>query len=66
MAEEIFSVLNVKCGGCANTIKEALNKLDAVQDTDVVIDSGTVTVQGEDLDRARIAETLKQIGYPEA
>jgi hypothetical protein len=37
-----------------------------VKGVDVAISNGEVTVSGEDLDRAALAQKLGQLGYPEA
>ena len=66
MQTEKFSVKNVKCGGCVNTIREGLMGMDGVQSVDVTIEGGAVTVSGEDLDRVALTQKLGQLGYPEA
>ena len=66
MQTEIFQVKNVKCGGCAATIRQGLLSVAGVRDVAVVIQGGEVTVSGEELDRAGLAEKLGQLGYPEA
>ena len=66
MQTEKFQVLNVKCGGCIDTIRQGLSAVPGVQTVDVVIQGGEVTVNGEDLDRTALTEKLGQLGYPEA
>jgi len=66
MQTEKFRVMNVKCGGCASTIHDGLLTLAGVKDVAVVIQDGEVTVSGEGLDRAALAQKLGQLGYPEA
>ena len=66
MQTEKFRVKNVKCGGCANTIRQGLSTMAGVQGVDVAIASGEVTVNGERLDRAALTQKLGQLGYPEA
>jgi len=66
MQTEKFSVKNVKCGGCVNTIREGLMGMSGVQAVDVTIEGGAVTVNGESLDRTILAQKLGQLGYPEA
>ena len=65
MAIEL-KVRNVKCGGCAKTIQDGLAELPGVSAVQVDIDSGRVRVEGENLDRVRIAARLAELGYPEA
>jgi copper chaperone len=56
---------NIKCGGCASAIRDALGQLEGVQDVQVDIESGRVTVTaGHDL-REQLVATLAASGYPE-
>ena len=65
MQTEQFEVSNVKCGGCAEAIRAGLSGFPGVQSVDVEVASGKVTVNGERLDRERLADKLGEIGYPE-
>ena len=65
MQTEKFRVKNVKCGGCATTIHDGLLGVAGVKDV-VVVQGGEVTVSGEGLDRAALAQKLGHLGYPEA
>jgi len=60
-----ISVENIKCGGCAKTIEKSLLKMQGVQQVDVNIIEGMVTLAGENLDKEIIAKTLLSLGYPE-
>lgn len=62
--EQQFEVENIKCGGCMNSIKTALLKLEGV--TEVIIDKeiDTVTVTGA-VNRDVIINKLNELGYPE-
>lgn len=66
MSSESFQVLNVKCGGCASNIQNNLSQLEGVSSVEVNIESGTVDVQGESLNRMEISTKLTELGYPEA
>ncbi|MEJ2554566.1 MAG: heavy-metal-associated domain-containing protein [Gammaproteobacteria bacterium] len=66
MQTERFQVKNVKCGGCVETIRQALLDLAGVREVAVVIQGGEVTVNGEGLNRVALAQKLGQLGYPEA
>ena len=66
MSNESFTVSNVKCGGCASAIQDGLGALPGVDKVEVIIDSGEVSVSGEDLNRATLAAKLAELGYPEA
>jgi len=62
--EQQFEVENIKCGGCMNSIKTALLKLEGV--TAVIIDKeiDTVSVTGA-ANRDVIINKLNELGYPE-
>jgi copper chaperone len=65
MQNEQFIVQNVKCGGCVSAIESGLNELAGVNEVTVTIDGGIVSVNGESLDRAQLADKLAALGYPE-
>lgn len=60
-----FEVLNIKCGGCANTVKKKL--ADKFGDIDVNLDTmpRIVTVDiNNDEDEEYLKSTLRSLGYP--
>lgn len=59
-----IEVENIKCGGCMNSIRTALLKIENV--TEVVIDKeiDTITINS-DSDRAVFINVLSSLGYPE-
>lgn len=59
-----LQVDNVKCGGCAATIREGLLTLAGIDEVTVVIESGSVTITGEGYDQAKIHAKLDEIGFP--
>ena len=63
--EYVIVADNIKCDGCASSIKDALGRLDGVQAVDVDVDSGRVTVSADDGLRDVLAATLEASGYPE-
>ena len=57
---------NIKCGGCAKSIRQSLEKLYGVTSVDVIVDEGKVIVEGDDaMVRDDISQKLVQMGYPE-
>jgi copper chaperone len=59
------SVENIKCGGCANTIRTRLEKLDGIDSVTVDVECGRVTVDGDGNTRQNVIERLASLGYPE-
>ena len=62
---ETFFVDNIKCGGCANTIKGTLEKVLGIQAVEVFTEQNKVCVMGIGLNRANLKEMLSSLGYPE-
>ena len=64
------AVENIKCGGCANSIKQKLTTLEGVQGIEVDIEAGLVTFElDEQLNLNEILGLVKtklaSMGYPE-
>ena len=65
MESTTFSIPNISCGHCLNTIKNELSELDGVKTVDGNPENKEVTVEWEPpatLDK--IKETLQEINYP--
>ena len=66
MKTETIVVANLKCSGCATTIKQELCKISSVLNVEVDIERDTVNVQHSHVERKKIVEKLHSLGYPEA
>ncbi|WP_291129280.1 heavy-metal-associated domain-containing protein [Flavobacterium sp. UBA7682] len=62
--EQQFEVENIKCGGCMNSIKTALLKIDGAENVIIDKDTDIIFVFGN-VDRAIIIDKLNDLGYPE-
>ncbi len=63
---EKFAVANIKCGGCANTIKNTLGKLVPASTIVVDFEAGVVEVTAAThIDRQLVLKKLATLGYPE-
>ena len=60
-----IQVENIKCGGCANSIRSGLEKMDGVSEVSVDIENGIVRMEADDALREQIAAQLTKMGYPE-
>jgi len=60
-----IAVENIKCGGCANTIRTRLIEHELVQSVDVDIEKGEVHIEGNPEWRGQVANALARMGYPE-
>lgn len=59
-----IKVENIKCGGCMNSIKTALQKIEAVAEVSIDKDTENITVNSE-ADRELLVKKLSDLGYPE-
>ena len=66
MKTETIKIANLKCSGCATTIKTALLKLKGVQSAEVLQDDDSVNVSYDQIERSAIINKLHDLGYPEA
>lgn len=61
-----ITIDNLKCGGCANTIKKTVKEFAGVHEVVVDLDQETIYIESEEsLDVTGLKEKLKNIGYPE-
>ncbi|MGD2160038.1 MAG: heavy metal-associated domain-containing protein [Gammaproteobacteria bacterium] len=65
MAYQI-NVENIKCGGCAATIRTRLEAMEGVSTIAVDIGEGIVTVEAAEDTRAAVTAKLLKLGYPES
>ena len=61
----VINVENIKCHGCANSIRKKLMETDAVQDVVVDVDSQTITIDAPESLISKLKVTLHDMGYPE-
>ena len=59
-----LTVANVKCGGCVSNIQQGLSTINGIDNVDVEINGGVVTISGEQLNQSQISEKLQSLGYP--
>lgn len=60
-----IQIENLKCGGCATTIKKGLLSLNAVKEVTVDVENSIVSIISENDDFETIKEKLAKLGYPE-
>lgn len=59
-----IEVENIKCGGCMNSIKTALLKIENVSEVTIDKETDTIIIHSE-TDRAVFVKVLSGLGYPE-
>lgn len=63
--QETIYVENIRCGGCMNSIREAVGKIPGVDEVWISKEEEKLVVSGSRLERNRIVEKLASLGYPE-
>jgi copper ion binding protein len=59
-----WHVTGMTCAHCVSSVAEEIGEIDGVQDVQVVLDSGEVTVTSTGpLDRATVAAAVEEAGY---
>ncbi len=66
MKTEEIIIANLKCNGCASTIKKELSSLIGVKEVTVDVEKDAVNVTYETIGRESIINKLHSLGYPEA
>jgi len=62
----ILEILNLKCGGCANSIKKGILTIEGVDEVSVDLETSKVTVNTDDEQLVlKVKEKLSSMGYPE-
>ena len=62
----IITIQNLKCGGCAHTIKTKLSELAYISDVDVLVDKNEVSFNcNKETSVLLVKQKLKALGYPE-
>ncbi len=61
-----IQIENLKCGGCANTIRKGILSIDGINTIDIDIEKSEVVFDSEDTTTVEAArEKLAKMGYPE-
>jgi len=59
-----FKVQNIKCGGCASTIEDALKDMMGIAKVSVDIAAGMVSIEHNETSMEQISQKLTEIGFP--
>jgi len=58
-----FTVQGMSCTGCTARLARALDAIDSVTSTDIVLETGLVTVDGEGIEADAIKTTITDAGF---
>ena len=61
-----INVENIKCGGCAATIRSKLEAMESIDKIEADIGEGIVSVEAAEDTRAAVTARLLKLGYPES
>ena len=59
-----FKVNNIRCGGCVNTITKKIKEKFNIDDIDVNIEKGVISIDVDESKRNDVYEVLLGLGYP--
>jgi len=62
--KKVFQVLNVKCGGCANTLKKGLQEDFGEVEVNLELEPREITLEVKDEDLEKLKLKLRSLGYP--
>ena len=62
--KKTYEVLNVKCGGCANTLKTKLQEEFGEVEVNLEVEPRQITLEIEDINVPALRQALKKLGYP--
>ena len=60
----VIKIENLKCGGCAATIKKGLLSIENVDEVVVDVENDTVSISSKNVLIDLIKEKLSKLGYP--
>ncbi|WP_456378570.1 heavy-metal-associated domain-containing protein [Lutibacter sp.] len=61
-----IEILNLKCAGCANTVKKGVITVEGVNEVHVEVEASKVTIDSEDeFVLTLVKKKLASMGYPE-
>ncbi len=58
-----FTVSGMTCGHCVSSVREEVSEIAGVTDVDVVLESGALTVSGDNVDPAAVLGAVDEAGY---
>ena len=63
---QTINILNLKCNGCANTIKKGLLSLEGINEVEVTLENSEIRINAvSDEILTTVKEKLSKMGYPE-
>jgi len=63
MAQKVYTVTGMTCGHCVGSVSSEVGKVSGVSSVDVDLESGRVTVTGEEFNDEQIRQAVDEAGY---
>lgn len=63
MAEKTYTVTGMTCAHCVLSVREEVGEVEGVETLDVDLATGRLTVRGDGIDDAAIADAVAEAGY---
>ena len=60
-----IQIENLKCGGCAATIKKGILAIEGVNEIEIDVEKSIVSITSENTNLEAIKTKLSKLGYPE-
>ena len=61
--ERTYTVSGMTCGHCVSSVKEEVGEVQGVSAVDVELETGAVTVRGEDVSDDAVRAAVAEAGY---
>ena len=58
-----FTVSGMTCGHCVASVQEEVSEIPQVTGAEAVLESGVLTVTGDNVDPAAVIEAVREAGY---
>ena len=58
-----YTVTGMTCGHCVSSVTEEVQEVPGVQQVDVVLETGAVTVSGQPVDDDAVRAAIEEAGY---
>jgi copper chaperone CopZ len=59
-----LTVVGMKCGGCASSVRAALEDVDGVTEVEVALEAGTARIVADDaVERSSLISAVERAGY---
>jgi len=63
IAEKTYAVAGMTCEHCVLSVREEVSEVPGVRDVEVDLVSGRLTVRGDDVSDAAVADAVAEAGY---